>query len=236
MNSRKKYLLKRNMGTTLIEMVVAFALLGIFLVAAASIISNVTGMYYNVKAETYSKQVSDIVLKKVAFEIEGAEWVDVNTDNLKIISSADLSKARKNASGADNVKEAESGVGSGVLLYDRTDSRVLLYAEDDELIVHYYEIKQGTRYYNATDWKFSDRVYNGFKVEKMDFVRGDKLDSLDESIKETYHLTTTGTYGSNVIVVLLKLNSERYGEYYSYRFVKMYNAPDTVNVSPSPAP
>ena len=40
-------------------------------------------------------------------------------------------------------------------------------------------------------------------------------------------------YGSNIILVLLKMDSERYGEFYFYRFVKMYNIPDSTS---APAP
>ena len=57
-----------NAGTTLIEMIVCFALLAIFVTAAASIIASTTNLYYQVKGETYSGQVSDILLEKILEE------------------------------------------------------------------------------------------------------------------------------------------------------------------------
>lgn len=229
---KRNQISKSNAGTTLIEMVVAFALLGIFLVAASSIITNVTGMYYRVKAETYSKQVSDIVLEKVVSEIEGAVWVNNSGENLKLIDSEHIDDARESIEKADGVEEAEKN-GAGVVLFDKTDTKIMMFAEDDELIVHYYEIHRGAERYNATDWKFSDSVYNGFAVKELQFVRGNKLGAfLGSNITvngetttpgDLYGLSPAGQYSENVIVVFLHLKSERYGDYYTYRFVRMYN-------------
>ena len=62
-----------NAGTTLVEMIVCFALLAIFVTAAASIIASTTNLYYQVKGETYSGQVSDILTEKIASTVEGAK-------------------------------------------------------------------------------------------------------------------------------------------------------------------
>ena len=42
-------MLSRNAGTTLVEMIVCFALLAIFVTAAASIIASTTNLYYQVR-------------------------------------------------------------------------------------------------------------------------------------------------------------------------------------------
>ena len=44
-----------NQGTTLVEMLVCFVLLAIFLVAAFSIITHIASLYFQVKGETYGK-------------------------------------------------------------------------------------------------------------------------------------------------------------------------------------
>ena len=229
-------ILRSDAGTTLIEMVVAFALLGIFLVAASSIISTITGMFYHIKAETYSKQVSDIVLEKVSSEIEGAVWEDGSGDNLKILASEDIDEAKASASDADALEDEDQG--ECVVLFDKTDTKIMMYAEEGRLIVHYFDISRGSEHYNATDWTFSDSVYNDYSVKDLVFVHGDgeKLeDFLDTKItvngKETtqgelYGLATTAEYGSDVVVVFLHIKSERYGDYYTYRFVRMYNVRD----------
>ncbi len=203
---------KRNDGATLVEMIVTFALLSIFLVAAAAIIGAVTNLYFRIKSETYSKQVSDIILEKVSSEVDGAEYTPRST-----IGNPTICDASGN--------EETSGIGLRMDLYDKTDTHVQVYAENNELIVHYYSLTKDGVEYNATDWKLQESVYNGFMIDSLTFVRGDKL--ADFTDKSDYGLTSSGSYGSNVIVVFLKLHSERYGDYYTYRFVKMYNVPDT---------
>ena len=59
-----------NKGTTLIEMIVAFALLGIFLSVATAVIVRIANLYYDIKGETYAEQVSDILLEKISSEIK----------------------------------------------------------------------------------------------------------------------------------------------------------------------
>ena len=55
----------------------------------------------------------------------------------------------------------------------------------------------------------------------MYFVKGSQLHKFTEA--SDYGLTNPGTYGDDVVVVFLKIHSGRYGDYYAYRFVKMYN-------------
>ena len=210
---------KKNNGSTMVEMVVTFALLSIFMVSAAVIIGTVTNLFYRIKAETYAKQVSDIVLEKVTSEIEGAKY-NSKTESLnpKILNEADV----------------ESDYGVAIELSDKTDTRIRISAdvktdsnpESDGLIIHYFAIERvkDSESFESVDWKFNSSVYNGFSISELTFVRGDKLK--DYSGKTAYGLTSNGDYGKNVIVVLLHLNSDRYGDYYTYRFVKMYNVPE----------
>lgn len=200
---------KRDRGTTLVEMIVSFALLAVFLATAAAFITSVSSMYFGVKSENYSKQVSDIVLEKISSEISGAGYVPGATLGNPFIVDED---------GA----ESDTGIGKAVDLFDRTDTHVSIYAEDGELVVHYYGIVRGTDdSHPATDWKFQEGIYNEFYVDDLTFVRGDVIDSFAD--KGDYGLTSSGSYGPDVIVVFLKLKSVKYGEYYTYRFVRMYN-------------
>lgn len=238
MNRQRKEKIKLNTGSTLVEMIIAFALLGIFLVASASIISMITGIYYRIKAETYSKQISDIVLEKVASEIEGAAWKTGDLDNPKIVSVAEnklISQEINDQDKADAAEESPDGRGSAIILYDKTDTRVMLYAENKELIVHYFEIynTNESKRYSATDWKLQSSLYNGFTIEDLTFVRGggnnlsaflaSKVDGSEETQGSLYGISSVGSYGDDVIVIFLHMNSERYGDYYTYRFVRMYN-------------
>ena len=70
----KKVHKKNNSGTTLVEIIVSFALMGIFMAAAATIIGMITSLFWDVKGETYARQVGDIVAEKIASEICGSEF------------------------------------------------------------------------------------------------------------------------------------------------------------------
>ena len=56
--------LKNKSGVTLIELVVAFALLGLFIAVSCQVISNSLNVYYHIKGLTYGQQVSDTLLEK----------------------------------------------------------------------------------------------------------------------------------------------------------------------------
>ena len=201
-----------NRGMTLIEMIVSFALLAIFLASAAAIIGTVSMMYFDVKGENYSRQVSDIVMEKLESEIDGA----------KIESGASViaPKIQKEVTGSD-----VTGVSAGkaIILTDKTNTKVKLYAEKGEIVVHYYPIGET---YNSTDWKFDKSVYNHFTIENLYFVRGDMIGdgSVGVDVSE-YGLNgvTAGTYGKDIVGIFMKMHNPRYGDYYSYRLVKMYN-------------
>ena len=197
----------KNKGMTLIEMIVSFALLALFLASAAAIIGTITGMFFEVKRENYARQVTDIILEKVESEIDGAEYKeDAVGENLRIQSSA----------GADTGGSLD--LGDTIILSDKTGTKVKVYADSGELIVYYYPIGES---YSATNWKFDKSVYNYYTVEELLFVRGDKIGEFGRASE--FGLTNPGTYGKDVVGVFLKVHSPEYGDYYAYRLVKMYN-------------
>lgn len=206
---KKRFTFKQNKGMTLIEMIVTFALLAIFLVSAATIIGTVSVMYYDIKAENYSKQVTDIVLDKIESEVDGARYnSETVTENLRI-----------EAAGSEETNE-NLDHGPAVVLYDKSNTKVKIYKDDNkELVIHYYPIGVN---YGETDWKFDKSVYNYYKITNLEFVRGDKLSEYGKAAD--YGLNSYGTYGEDVIVVFITLHHPEYGDYNSYRFIRMYNA------------
>ena len=204
---KEKYNCIDNKGMTLIEMIVSFALLAIFLASAAAIIGTVTSMYFEIKSENYSRQVTDIVMEKIESEIDGSKYkAGKPKDNLRI----------------DNSTSTDTGVtptfGDSIILTDKTNTKVKIYAEDGELVVHYYKIGDE---YEAVDWKFDKNVYKYFRVEDLIFVKGDSINTFSRNAE--FGLTNPGTYGNDIVGVYLKLHHPQYGDYYSYRLVKMYN-------------
>ena len=196
-----------NKGTTLVEMIVCFALMAIFVSAAAAIIASVTNMYYQIKGETYGRQISDIVIQRIVGEVEGA----------KIIRGGQEPKIDINY--------------SSISLCNRTDTNTKVYSEGNELLIDYqgYTNKTGTR--KSTTWKFDERVYYGYEVEELLFISGEDIGTTStEGIKT--HLQNYGldadnlSYDSNIVLILLTLKSGKYGTYRTVRPVKMYNIPE----------
>ena len=115
-------------------MIVSFALLAIFLVAASAFIGTITNLFYNIKGETYSRQVSDILLQKLESEIDGSKYEKNSDNNLKILAGFD--------------SDTEADVGNVIDLYDKTDTHVKIYSvkagepdsQKDEIKIYYYPI------------------------------------------------------------------------------------------------
>ena len=192
-----------NAGTTLVEMIISFMLLSIFMVSAATIITLIANMYYAVKGESYSNQVADIVLEKVVSEIEGAKY----------------DSKRKN----DSVKIASDN--SSISLSDRTDTDLTLYAADGRLKIDYAQItnlQDTSLNRNATTWELAKDVYNGYTVNNLRFFSGSKVGTFANA--KDYGLDPDSvSYGDDVVVVFLSLHSEQYTDYKTFRVVKMYN-------------
>ena len=205
--------LKDNKGTTLVEMIVTFALLSIFLAASAMIISTITKMYYQTKGETYSKQIGDILMEKVASEIEGAQYDKTQPGNNPKI---------------DDVEDKKNG--TSIRLYDRTDTNVMIRVQDNRLVLDYAAITGSASINrNATTWKFDDVVYNGFDITDFQIIRGDALNSSNPDSAtlvanaEDYGITgDVENYGKDIYLVLLSIHNEKYGEYKFFRFVRLY--------------
>ena len=208
--------LKDNKGSTLVEMIVSFALLGIFLVCAASIIMTIVNMYYQIKGRTYANQVSDILIEKISSEIEGAQYDPgaVYTPGIivnPVIGNSDLTTS-----------------GSTIQLKDKTDAKVTLSVNENGYLEIRYEGygTEGTdSYRKATTWRFDKSVYDGFSITDFRLIRGDGMSSQMNSDKmASYGIGGDVThFDKSVIVVLLTINSPKYGDYKYYRFVKMYN-------------
>ena len=209
----KNRIFKNNRGTTLIEMIVCFALMGIFIAAAAAIIASITALYYNIKGEIYSREVSDIVLEKVASELDGAEYFKtafMGGVNPQIIDNESIE------------------------LFDKTDTYVNIGLDENKGIYVYYHGINATEdkdRRNNTYWYFDEKMYNGFNITDMKFYGcGEATTDINfgSSVEaSTYGLSGVNLedYDGNVVLVLLQLHSGRYGDYTYYRFVRMYNVP-----------
>ncbi len=204
-----------NKGMTLVEMIVSFMLLSIFVVMSTIIISNIVALHYRVRGESYARQVGDIVMKKITSEISGAEYFgDASLDPVIYRRSIDGS----------------SDKAYDFALVDSTDTHVKIYAKDGILRIYYYPIDDDNLPSNsrsAVEWTFDEKMYNGYELVSLDFAQANS--SINESLAEKYDIgdVNKDDYPSNVIAVYMKLKSGKYGTFNICRYVKMYNAPET---------
>ncbi len=210
---KRKLNTNKNKGMTLVEMIVCFALLSIFVTVSTLVISNVITLYYRVRGESYARQVGDIVAKKITSELSGAEYVND--------SSIDPIIEKKNPND-------ETVDGNVITVVDSTDTKISMYAQDGILKIYYHKITDENDSDNNREpviWTFDKKMYNGYQIDSLDFAQA--CSSKNTALATKYDVTATTDYPTNVIVVYMKLSSPKYGKFTIVRYVKMYNAPET---------
>ncbi|SEQ11493.1 hypothetical protein SAMN02910369_01234 [Lachnospiraceae bacterium NE2001] len=208
-------LLNNNSGTTLIEMLVCFILLAIFLVCASSLISSISMLYYSIKGEIYAREVSDIILEKVVSEVDGAIY----------FKTGDTSGGTNPVISSDNVS---------IDLYDKTNTHVVLEKKNNKLNVHYPAISNiggegAVKSREASDWGFSNNMYNGFELTDIHFYRGGITTEINQASKYGLDGLDLKNYDNNVVLVTIQMHSDRYQDYYYYRFIRLHNVPNNYN-------
>lgn len=191
---RKRIKKLNHAGVTLTELIVTFALLGIFLVAATGVISYVIGIYYTASGNSYGMQVSTMISNKIVGQIEGASAV-----------------MEPVVSGGAIGAEIDS-----ISLVDKTGSRITISAspqtyadgtsEGMYINIHYDAVTdESTLKYEAVDWRFDAKAYMGYIIKGLKFEY-------------------PGTdYPQNVLKMTLVLHSDRYGDYTSTYYIKCVN-------------
>ena len=210
---KRKLNTNKNKGMTLVEMIVCFALLSIFVTVSTLVISNVITLYYRVRGESYARQVGDIVAKKITSELSGAEYAND--------SSIDPIIEKKNPND-------ETVDGNVITVVDSTDTKISMYAQDGILKIYYHKITDENDSDNNREpviWTFDKKMYNGYQIDSLDFAQA--CSSKNTALATKYDVTATTDYPTNVIVVYMKLSSPKYGKFTVVRYVKMYNAPET---------
>jgi hypothetical protein len=190
---------------TLVELIVSFALLSIFMVAASMMIASITNVYYEAKGTSYGLQVSNVIIGKITSELEGAINGNIISDDFKDEEGQSLSGAMLIA---DDKVEFTNSYGSHVSL-GLTDMDGKQY-----LALHYYQVKSadGTDdLYDAVDWTFDPNTYMGYSIKKLTFSR------------------PGGDYGYNVIQIDMTITSPKYGDYSVTDYAECYRFEGIVN-------
>lgn len=141
-------------GTTMVEMIVTFALLSLFMVAASRVISYTTTIYYQAKGSATGLEVSTMLSNKMIGMIEGA------------VGSPEVVKDAYTAS--DSIR-----------FTDATESVVTISAQplaDSEgrqtgpyLTIHYDPAQKGAISYEETDFRYDPKAYLGYVLTNLRF-------------------------------------------------------------------
>lgn len=151
-----------NRGTTLVELIVTFALVGIFLAAAVSVISSAVVMHSELTGAMYAQNVGELLLDKITGELAAAQPVG----NRAMVIGDD----------------------SGAAFYDREGNAVSCMVQDGLLIFHYQEPVQmdeqeEVRINEAHDWMLDEKAYMGFRITDMQIQRLGDENVLEITIK-----------------------------------------------------
>ena len=204
-------------------MIVSFTLLAIFVSASVIVIANVTTLYYRVRGENYARQIGDIVTNKIASEVSGAEYSTRNTaSNLYIKNEGDFKS--KFTQITDDID------GNTITLYDRTGTKVSIFASDGILKIYYHEINDEINSDNSREaiyWTFDENVYNGYHIEELYFAQAAGPEN--QTIAQNFGIESANAddYPSNVLAVYMTLKSDQYGQFDICRYVKVYSAPES---------
>lgn len=194
MKKHKAYAKRNTEGFTLVELTVTFALLSIFIVAAAVIISSTMNVYYQAKGAGYGLQISEIIYDKIAQELERA--------TPSVFQSAQApDEAGAMYLGAETVEFVdEEGRHAKIGTSEKDGGQYL------QITYYVSDKNDGEKTDAAVEmWCFDEKAYMGYSIKSLRFFR-DPEEFLD-----------------NVICVELVLYSPQYGEYAATRYISCYN-------------
>lgn len=152
MKVSKKHKKLNNAGMTLTELIVSFALLSLFMIAALRVITYTVNIYYAAKGATYGLEVSNMISNKVVGQIEGA--------------SVATSPVVKVGSNVDTISFIDN-TGSNVTISAGADPGVV--GGGTYMNIHYDAVTEGSVKYDAVDWKFDPKAYMGYTVSRLKF-------------------------------------------------------------------
>lgn len=237
LNTRLQQLRRRaNSGNTLIEMVVTFALLGLFMVAASQVIVSTMNVYYQVRSESSGIQISAMLMDKIRGELENAL---VSSQESSFLIGAD----GKNLHGAVMIAED----GSLIDFTNVNGSHVTLGANTLKTIVNRGEntnpeadgngsADAGTPVNPFDDGKkYLNEYYYAVESVEIDDNDNEEVIELYKAVDWQFALDAYMGYSikkltftqlssdSNVIRIDLTIESDRYGEYSTTEYVALYN-------------
>lgn len=184
----------KHAGMTMVEMIVTFALLSLFMLAATRVISYTVTIYYVAKGNANGLQVSNMISSKVVGMIEGA----ITDPEVTIVSGSDY----------DSIyftNDLESTVNiTADTLPGTTDNK-------NYINIHYDAVDTGANKYDEVDWRFDSKAYLGYTVSELHFENPGS-DYPENVIKMTItlHSDRYGDYNSKYYIKAVNITKFNY--------------------------
>ena len=161
---------RNNKGTTLAEMIVTFALVGIFLVSASGIISSAVLVHGELTATMYAQSVGEMLLDKITGELCAAS--NTGSDAMIITERT----------------EQENYSGNEVAYYDRDGRAARILVEDGLLVIHYDELVRvqddgEVLTLAEQDWKLDGKAYMGYRISELQIERLNDSNVMEVKLK-----------------------------------------------------
>lgn len=145
---------KNNKGMTLAELIVTFALMGIFLASTAAIISSSVLVHSQLTGTMYAQTVGETLLDKMTGELAASKPISGRSMTVGVV-----------------LREGEI-LGNGVSFYDRDG------------IQSYFLVEDGLLVLQADDqWQLDENAYMGYRVSDLQVVRLNDKNVLEVQIK-----------------------------------------------------
>lgn len=199
----------KNQGLTLVEMIVTFMLIGLFMIAASKVIANTVSVYYEAKGTANGMQVSSIIASKIRGEIEGARNATITTEVKNedgTTSEVTLPYVMQLSTDAALGGQNETTGYNKIEFTDAQGSHVYIGVnKEGYLVVHYYPVVIASGEVKETDWVFDKKAYMGYSIKELKFTQ------------------PKGDYAANIIYMSLTLHSSRYGDFTYTEYIQCYN-------------
>lgn len=204
-----------NKGMTMVELIVTFAILSIFMVATTMIMSSIVTLYFNEKEVTNSMEVVQFIQTKITGELENADASA--TTSVNFLASAEGGEYRNDGAiyiGSNSI-EFTNKQGSHVTISTVENSSNGKYYFNE----HFEGVSGGTTInpetneeepimaVDAVDWQFDMKSYLGYSIESLTFKKAELVDS---------------AFGSNIIQVNLTIVSKNGKSFDSVFYVDCY--------------
>lgn len=203
----------KNQGLTLVEMIVTFMLIGLFMIAASKVIANTVSVYYEAKGTANGMQVSAIIASKIRGEIEGALDATITTEVKNAdgtTSEVTMPYVMRLSTDATLGGQNESEGYNKIEFTDAQGSHIYIGVNaDGYLMVHYYPVLVASGEIKSTDWVFDKKTYMGYVIKELKFTQ------------------PKGDYADNIIYMSLTLHSSRYGDFTYTEYIQCYNLEKT---------